>query len=193
MDEEDYVQRKGSNDEEEELLVDDDDEEQDTTTASGRTVRPPVRFQDGLDSTNAALNVQDEDARTQQWLREISAAAINDDNYKPTLTLAERHYYDAMAILEPEQYGCNPQDTLEVAAAGAGIRGGFENTAELRPMKYDEAMDSPNKAKWKVAVDEELERMETYGVWEAVQRRDLPAAAKILTSMTWAMKKKASG
>jgi hypothetical protein len=108
------------------------------------------------------------------------------------LTQAERHYYDAMAELEPEHYGCNPQDATEVAAVGAGIGGGFENTAELQPMKFNEAMNGPDKAKWQVAVDEEHERMEKYGVWQAVRRRDLPGAAKILTT-TWAMKKKASG
>jgi hypothetical protein len=42
-----------------------------------------------------------------------------------------------MAKLEPAQYGCNPQDANEVAAVGAGICAGFDNTAELRPMKYD--------------------------------------------------------
>jgi hypothetical protein len=70
---------------------------------------------------------------------------------------AERHYYDVMAILESEQYGCNLQDANEVAAVGAGIGGGFENTAELRPMKYSEAMNGPDKAKWQIAVDEEHE------------------------------------
>jgi hypothetical protein len=53
-------------------------------------------------------------------------------------------------------------------------------------------MNGPNKAKWQIAVDEEHERMTKYGVWEAVRRRDMLGAAKILTS-TWAMKKKASG
>jgi hypothetical protein len=78
----------------------------------------------------------------------------------------------------------NQQDANEVAAVGAGIGRGFENTAEL---KYDEAMNGPDKAKWKLAVDEEHE-----GMAKAVRRRDMPGAAKILTS-TWAMKKKASG
>jgi hypothetical protein len=49
-----------------------------------------------------------------------------------------------MAELEPEHYGCNPQDAAEVAAVGAGIGGGFENTAELKPMKYNEAMNGPD-------------------------------------------------
>jgi hypothetical protein len=85
---------------------------------------------------------------TQEWLREIAAAAITADRYEPTLTQAERHYYDTMAELEPEQYGCNPQDANEVAAVGAGIGGGFENTAELKPMKYNKALNGPDKAKW---------------------------------------------
>jgi hypothetical protein len=52
---------------------------------------------------NAAINIQEEDVKTKQWLQEISAAAICADQYEPTLTLAERHYYNVMAILEPEQ------------------------------------------------------------------------------------------
>jgi hypothetical protein len=35
-------------------------------------------------------------------------------------------------------------------------------------MKYNEAMDGPDKAKWQIAVDEEHKRMKKYGVWEAV-------------------------
>jgi hypothetical protein len=72
-----------------------------------------------------------------------------------------------MAELKPNQYGCNPQNVVEVAAVGAGIGGGFENTAGLKPMKYNEAMDEPDKAKWQIAVDEEHERMVKYRVWQA--------------------------
>jgi hypothetical protein len=134
----------------------------------------------------------DEDIKTQEWLREISAAAIMADRYEPNLTQAKRHYYDAMAELEPEQCGCNAQDATEVAAVGAGIGGGFENMAELKLIKYDEAMNGPDKEKWYIAFDEEHERMEKYGVWQAVRRCDLAGAAKILTT-TSAMKMKASG
>ena len=41
-------------------------------------------------------------------------------------------------------------------------------------------------------MDEEHGRMEKHSAWQAILRRDLPTAAKILTSI-WAMKKKANG
>jgi hypothetical protein len=58
---------------------------------SGRAVRQPVWFPRGLDSANAAIN-QEEDAKTKQWLQDISAAALDADNYDTTLYDAKRHY-----------------------------------------------------------------------------------------------------
>jgi hypothetical protein len=104
---------KSEESDEEEMLEESNDDEREQTTASGRVSRQPVRFQDGLNSVNAALDEPfglDKDTKTQEWLREIAAAAITADRYEPTLTQAERHYYDTMAELEPEQYGCNPQE-----------------------------------------------------------------------------------
>lgn len=40
---------------------------------------------------------------------------------------------------------------------GAGTGGGFENTSELRVMKFKDAMGTPGKDKWMIAVKEELE------------------------------------
>ena len=37
----------------------------------------------------------------------------------------------------------------EVCAVGAGSTNGFENTNELKVIKYKEAMKGPNRAKWK--------------------------------------------
>jgi hypothetical protein len=82
--------------------------------------------------------------------------------------------------------------TEEYAAVGAGIGGGFENTDELRVMKYDAALHGPDKIKWEKAVIEEHNRMLKFNVWKAVRRMDMSAATKVITS-TWAMKKKASG
>jgi hypothetical protein len=57
-DDEDDVKdnESGSEDEDEEFL-EHSKETQNRTTASGRAVRQPVRFQDGLDSANAAINI----------------------------------------------------------------------------------------------------------------------------------------
>ena len=80
----------------------------------------------------------------------------------------------------------------KVAFVRAGLGGRVTNTQELHVMKYDEAMPSPDKAKWEEAVDKEQTNMTQYKVWKARMIDELPKHAKILTS-TWAMKKKASG
>jgi hypothetical protein len=59
-------------------------------------------------------------------------------------------------------------------------------------MKCNEALHGPDKMKWETAIDEDHNRMLKFGVWEAVRRRDLKTASKIITS-TWAMEKKPSG
>jgi hypothetical protein len=42
----------------------------------------------------------------------------------------------------------------EIACVGAGIGGGFATTTELHVMKYDAAMESPDAAQWKKAVED---------------------------------------
>ena len=84
-----------------------------------------------------------------------------------------------------------PEDFDEIIAVGAGIGGGFTNTSELIPMKYDEAMKKDPKG-WEEAVDEEHDRMVSHKVWRPEYIKDIPKHAKILTS-TWAMKQKANG
>ena len=59
-------------------------------------------------------------------------------------------------------------------------------------MKFKEAMKTPDKEHWLEAVEEEHNKMVKLKVWKAILRKDIPAAAKILSS-TWAMKKKANG
>jgi hypothetical protein len=75
----------------------------------------------------------------------------------------------------------------EFGLVGDGIGGGFENTAELKVMKFDEAMSGPNKKKWEKATDEEHDRMIKHKIRNVVKRRDVPKGALLLTS-TWAMK-----
>ena len=110
---------------------------------------------------------------------EIGAAGI--------LTPEEVNYYSIMfkaeeQLTESNQYSC----------VGAGIGGGFSNTAELRPMKFGEAMQGKDKDKWMQAVREEHERMMKYKAWKPIKKAKVPKEAKILTT-TWAMKKKANG
>eukprot|EP00957_Ditylum_brightwellii_P192976 14693200-Ditylum_brightwellii.AAC.1 len=76
----------------------------------------------------------------------------------------------------------------EVAAIGAGLGGGFENTRQLKPMNYDEAM-AMDKARWEKAVKEEHQQMITNKVWRPIKLSRLPKGTKILTT-TWACKLK---
>jgi hypothetical protein len=80
----------------------------------------------------------------------------------------------------------------EVACVGAGVRGGFKNTNELKVLKYNEAMKNPDKKKWEQAVKEEYEWFKKYKVFKPVKKEEVPKYAKIL-STTWAMKKKSNG
>ena len=59
-------------------------------------------------------------------------------------------------------------------------------------MKFKEAMKTTDAKQWQTAVNKEHKRMSKHNVWQAVLRKDLTVAAKILTS-TWAMKKKVNG
>jgi hypothetical protein len=83
-------------------------------------------------------------------------------------------------------------DKPEFGLVGTGIGGGFENTAELKVMKFDKAMSGPNKEKWEKATAEEHERMLKHKVRKVVKHRNVPKGALLLSS-TWAMKQKADG
>lgn len=75
---------------------------------------------------------------------------------------------------------------------GASIGGGFQNTRELRVMKYNEALLSDDKKNWMKAVEEEYQHIVKSNVFKVVDRCDLPDGATVLSS-TWAMKKKSNG
>lgn len=80
----------------------------------------------------------------------------------------ERNYCLAIQALEIDliEYGC-------VGAAASG----FENTNELRVMKYKEAMQSENKDEWQKAIEKEYKRMEDMKVWKPVPSAKLPGSA----------------
>ena len=79
----------------------------------------------------------------------------------------------------------------ELACVGAGLGGGFDNTNELRVMKYHEAMATADKEKWTEAAKEEYDHVTKFKVFQAVPKSKVLEDAKVLTS-TWAMKKKAN-
>jgi Reverse transcriptase (RNA-dependent DNA polymerase) len=78
----------------------------------------------------------------------------------------------------------------EIAAIGT-TGTAFNNTVELKPMKYDEAMKRDDYKEWIQAVEMEHDRFVKHQVWEAVPRNSIPPNAKILSS-TWAMKQKSN-
>jgi hypothetical protein len=158
-------------------------------TSSSRAVRAPIRYRDQeIGAMIAGIERIDiNDAYVQP---EIAGAAVNARACEPVLSPDENNYLKAMDDIDGTDFG--NEGTNEYEAVGAGLGGGFTNTAELMPLKYNEALHGRDKMKCEMAVNEEHNRMLKFGVWEAGRRRDLKTASNIITS-TWAMEKKASG
>ncbi len=81
---------------------------------------------------------------------------------------------------------------MEFDNAGASIGGGFENTMELKPMKYDEAINGPDGKAWEKEIENEHDCMVKNNVWEPVKKSLLSKGTKVIDS-TWACKKKSTG
>jgi hypothetical protein len=62
----------------------------------------------------------------------------------------------------------------EATLVGAASDSGFENTAELHLMKFDEAMQTKDKEGWIKSVKQEWDRFKKYNVWTTVKRVDVP-------------------
>jgi Reverse transcriptase (RNA-dependent DNA polymerase) len=75
---------------------------------------------------------------------------------------------------------------------GASLGGGFAYANELKPMKYKEAMASPDKKHWEVAVKEEKVCFDTTKAVEAKVCSELPPGTTVMDN-TWACKKKSNG
>ena len=149
----------------------DDDEQPATKTRSGRIVQPRNQF-------------------TYNRLGETGA-----------FTGEELDYYNALSqanTFEPQDPKGNDagahiaEQLSEIAGVGAAAGGGFTDTAELKPMKYNEAMQCGDKAAWDEAVEEEYQKFKRYKVFKPVLKEDVPAGAKFV-STTWAMKRKSTG
>jgi hypothetical protein len=98
------------------------------------------------------------------------------------------------ATAQANYYQCL-QDTdgkMEFTNVGAGIGGGFENTMELKPMKYKEAINRPGGKAWEKEIENEHDRMVKNNAWEPVKKSLLPKGAKVIYS-TWGCKKKSTG
>ncbi len=55
---------------------------------------------------------------------------------------------EATALVNYYQCLEEADDNTEFANVGAGVGGGFENTMELKPMKYEEAINGPDGKAW---------------------------------------------
>ena len=122
-------------------------------------------------------------SRAPAWHNDYAALALTETEVEYQKNLQE--------MAEMEFAGEDVRIEHELAGVGAGIGGGFSNTAELKAMKYEEAMATDAEG-WGKAVEEEHGRMIENNVWKPVPKSSVPLKAKILTS-TWACKLKASG
>ena len=69
------------------------------------------------------------------------------------LNEATMNYFASLAELEEKEVlGISAVENqfMEYANAGAGVGGGFKNTNELKPMKYEQAINGPDGEAWKV-------------------------------------------
>ena len=108
---------------------------------------------------------------------------------------AEQNYYARMMELDEEEIDTEMDISttyIEYANVGAGVGGGYENTNELKPMTYAQAMKSADAEAWKKEIANEHNRMVASNVFTAVKMKDLPPNTKLIDS-TWACKKKSNG
>ena len=124
------------------------------------------------------------------WIRAIETGMAN-----TAISAATTNYFASLAEIEEDEvlgFAMVENEYVEYANVGAGVGGGFENTAELKPMKYDQAINGPEAEAWKAEIENEHDRMVKNKVFQEVQRKDLPHGAKPIDS-TWACKKKSNG
>ena len=116
------------------------------------------------------------------------------------LTPAEERFYHEMKELQElslismthDDVEMEEMDDNDIETGLIGVGEEYENTQELKVVKFKEAMKSKDNEGWKAAVDTEHEKFTKYKVWEPINHEEVPKDAKIL-STTWAMKKKSNG
>jgi hypothetical protein len=108
--------------------------------------------------------------------------------------LTTGHTIGAKATVLTNYHQCleETDDKIEFANVGAGVGGGFENTVELKPMKYKEAINGSDGEAWAKEIKNEHDRMVNNDVWEPVKKNLLPRGTKVIDS-TRVCKKKSTG
>ncbi len=83
------------------------------------------------------------------WIRAIETGMANaaTSNYYASLAKIEQSEVIRISMVENEY--------IEYVNVRAGLGGGFENTAELKPMKYEQAIKRPDNEAWKVEIGNE--------------------------------------
>ncbi len=100
----------------------------------------------------------------------------------------------AEATVVANYYQClkDTDGKMEFANVGSSIVGGFENTMELKPIEYKEAINGPDGKAWEKKIENEHELMVKNDAWELVKISLLPKGTKV-TDSTRACKKKITG
>ena len=122
----------------------------------------------------------------------LKRALYDPSNGKTIQFTAIQNYYGALVELENEEVELSNELAnlyVKYSNVRAGVGGGFENTLELKPMRYEKAINGPDGMEWRIKIDNEYDRMVKNNVFGAVKRENLPPGTKI-TDSTWAYKKK---
>ena len=80
------------------------------------------------------------------WIRAIETGMAN---------AATRNYYASLARIEQSEVIGTlmvENEYVEYTNVGAGLGGGFENTAKLKSVKYRHAIKGPEAESWKVKI-----------------------------------------
>jgi hypothetical protein len=106
--------------------------------------------------------------------RQVKQPAFLQDYETGFFSKAEVNYYrNLWEIGELSMCGLS-NEILAVGTTGAE----FNNTTELKPMKYEEAMNRQDWEEWNEAVEAEHDRFVKHKVWVAVPRDSVPSEAK---------------
>ena len=112
-----------------------------------------------------------------QAMTESGAFTTEDISYYEALNIGSTFGLEELELEETQigyQAGELVASTLsEVARVGAAVGGGFNNTAELKPMKYKEAMKCSYKDLWDKAVKEEHRKFVKCKVFKAIKHEDV--------------------
>ena len=75
------------------------------------------------------------------------------------------------------------------AAVANAVTAGLSVLEDGTPATYREAMDSPDKDKWRAAMEKEVAAMEAMQAWDLVPRSSVPKGHRVLP-VKWVLKKK---